>query len=194
MVLFPLFLPYSIGTAPLPLSWISSVDERNMETDRQRRMEESERWHQELVTCGRDIMINVIPAGSEEMPSIDRNTKCIIYDKTSWNEIKLFLISRWSSLLYPLVSWLTSISLIHIYWQQPHTRSHHVPHHQHALDSWRPRARVHNHVSLLSDKAVNEPSAKFSQSRRRPLLGPSPGWKRLVEVFSVIVKTSPKVR
>ena len=29
-------------------------------------------------------------------------------------------------------------------------------------------------------RAANEPSAKFSQSQRSPLLGPSPGWKRLL--------------
>ena len=34
-----------------------------------------------------------------------------------------------------------------------------------------------NHVSC---RASNEGSRRFSQSRRRPLIGPSPGWKRLL--------------
>ena len=36
-------------------------------------MEESEQRPHELVTYGRDIVVNVIPAGSEELPSLDRN-------------------------------------------------------------------------------------------------------------------------
>ena len=32
----------------------------------------------------------------------------------------------------------------------------------------------------LTTRAANEPSAKFSKSQRRPLLGPSPGWKCLL--------------
>ena len=53
-----------------------------METDRQRRMEKSERRLHEFVTYGRDIMIN-IPTGSGELPSLNRNTTFFIYDKTS---------------------------------------------------------------------------------------------------------------
>ena len=68
--------------------------------------------------------------------------------------------------IYPIVSWLTSISLIHIYWQHPHIRSHHVPHDQHPMDSWRPR--VHNHVSMLSDKAANKPSTVFTITEKAP--------------------------
>ena len=146
------------------------------QTDRGRlRMEESEQRQHELVTYGWDIMINVIPTGSEELPSLDRNTTFFIYDKTSWNEIKLFLIwyQRWSTLFSPFVSWLTSIYLWFTFIGSVLTPE---------IIAFRTIniRRVHNHVSLLSDRAENKPSAKFSQSRRRPLLGPSPGWKTLL--------------
>ena len=36
-------------------------------------MEESEQRQHELVTYGGDIVIKIIPAGSEELPSLDRN-------------------------------------------------------------------------------------------------------------------------
>ena len=62
---------------------------------------------------------------------------------------------------------------------------------------WWPGTREPLERSPENIRAVNKCFAKFHSARRRPLLGPSPGWKRLlvlsqekalVGAFSVIVK------
>ena len=44
--------------------------------------------------------------------------------------------------------------------------------------AWRSQQLVSMSTITLADRAANEPSAKFSQSRRRPLLGPYAGCSR----------------
>ena len=120
-------------------------------------------------------MINVIPAGSEELPWFDRNTTFLIYDKTSWNEMKLFLTSRY---LY----------FFHLFSGSQLAYSHLL------AAAWRSQQLVSMSTITLADRAANEPSVKFSQSRRRPLLGAFNQEKAQVRTFSVIVKTLPMVR
>ena len=48
----------------------------------------------------------------------------------------------------------------------------------HGLSHWVVASGQWPHPNMLVwIRAANEPSAKFSQSQRKPLLGPSPGWK-----------------
>ena len=56
------------------------------------------------------------------------------------------------------------------------------------------RSPTHPPPPSSGSRDANEPSAKFSQSRRRPLLGAFNQHKAQVGAFSVIVKTLPMVR
>ena len=71
------------------------------------------------------------------------------------------------------------------------------------MTSWRDASKHHESATRSpthppppssGSRDANEPSAKFSQSQRRPLLGAFNQHKAQVGAFSVIVKTLPMVR
>ena len=74
----------------------------------------------------------------------------------------------------------------------------HQPHHrhQHRVRHHQPRHHAAGHAPrpALAQPAVRQPLQRrllhrFSQSRRRPLLGPSPAWKLLLLLLNLRLKT-----